>query len=269
MHIYIPSRSREWMLYEGTLRHIPPGMATIVVPESQMEIYRATVRDQYEIIGISDDIRIAAKRHEIGRIAQARGQPRFMMMDDDLELLIRRSDEVWNLRKMEGARELVQALSWLTMIMSTDSRVTHAGFSPREGNNHFGVGGVLETADRNTRLMRAYAWDTETFLSLEHGRVSLMEDFDLSLQSLRQGGESVVLGYYASGQRTTNDPGGCSDYRTLELHNSQAEELRRLHPNFVTLRNKVNQSGSLAVRREVTISWKRAADEGARKRSKR
>lgn len=266
MRVYIPSRSRAGDLHDGSLRHIPHGGATLVVPRSQQEEYTRAVRGEYPVIGLPDEWRIAEKRREIGRIAAESGEDRFMMVDDDLEFLVRKSDEVWNLRKLDGPREWRTMLGWVSMVLDWP-HVTHAGLSAREGNNNYGVGSPLQIVERNTRLVRAYAWRTREFLELEHCRLSVMEDFDASLQSLRRGGENVALGYFASGQRATNGPGGCSDWRTLEVHNTEgAEALARLHPRFVSLRTKQNKTGSLAVRREVTISWKAAAASGKRAR---
>lgn len=264
MRIYIPSRSRADTLFDGTLRHIPQGEATIVVPHSQVAEYERILRGYSPVVGVPDEWRIARKRLEIGRMAQAAGEGTFMMMDDDLELLVRKSPEVWNLRKMADARELRTALGWVETLLAMDG-CTHAGLSPREGNNNFGVGEPMQIVEWCTRLVRAVAWRTDAYLALEHCRLAVMEDFDTSLQSLRRGGRNAALGYFASGQPATNAPGGCADWRTLEVHNTEgARALAALHPRFVTLREKRNKTGSLATRLEVTISWKAAAESGRR-----
>jgi hypothetical protein len=95
---------------------------------------------------------------------------------------------------------------------------------------------------------------------MEHGRVEIMEDFDLNLQMLRAGYSSAVLYKYANGQGETNAPGGCSTFRTLELHNRNVAKLAELHPGFVKLKTnrKTKSGGELSNRHEATIYWKKA-----------
>ena len=141
----------------------------------------------------------------------------------------------------------------------------HVGVSAREGNNRIGVGG-LDLRNDNTRTLRALAYRTDSFLGVVHGRVDVMEDFDVNLQILRGGGSNTSLHYWAQGQSMTNAPGGCSTYRTHEVHERSAEKLAELHPGLVRLRLKENKTdaGGFGTRKEVTIQWKKAYQEGQR-----
>ena len=116
----------------------------------------------------------------------------------------------------------------------------------------------------NVRPMRAQGFQTEAFLSFEHGRVRVMEDFDITLQILRAGGSCAVNYYYAQGQRMTNEAGGCSTWRTHEIHEESARRLAELHPGIVSLRQKQNKGdqNGFGTRTEVTIQWKSAWAEG-------
>ena len=59
----------------------------------------------------------------------------------------------------------------------------------------------------------------------------------------------------------TQSKGGCSSFRTLDLHNKCMKELQRKFPQFVELREKVTKNSgerSGQSRLAATISWKKA-----------
>jgi hypothetical protein len=265
--ICIPSRSRAERLSKGLITQIPGewlDRVRVFVPESQRREYVMHLPGCVEVVPQPDRVRIAEKRHRMGYYAWQSLHESFFMVDDDVQFLVRRSAEDWRLQ--EASMDSVADMLDLVQCILEDSAevvspFSHVGISAREGNNRAGVGDIT-LSDRNTRCYRAVAWRTEEFLKLEHCRVPLMEDFDVSLQSLEQGRQNLCLSYWAQGQRVTNESGGCSDWRTLEMHNAAAHELAALHPQFVSLRQKINRSGvreGLSERTEVTIQWKRAA----------
>jgi hypothetical protein len=181
-----------------------------------------------------------------------------MMWDDDSHLLVRKGSEDWRLQ-YASHDDVDEMLAMVEGTFDAYPDVGHIGLSSREGNNRLGIGAPHELVAWNTRIMRVYAWDTELFLQLEHGRVQVQEDFDTALQGLSLGRQNVLLGYWASGQVGTSEPGGCSDYRTLELHNSAVLRMAELWPGIVKVREKQNKSGrELSSRLESTIMWKRA-----------
>jgi len=280
MRIYIPSyrRGTAAELSRGPLTRLPPedlADTFLVVRPGEVDDYRLAVEQLIEqtgnvqlggvvILDVDPDcIGIGPKREWIGRHALGSGCDRFAMMDDDVDLLVRRGPDDWRLR----AQEVSDTRIMLAHIDRLLDRHAMVGVSSREGNNRVGVGDVLDESmvQLNTRIMRIMAVLTETWVGLEHGRVQFMEDFDLTLQMLRRGGTNACLYYYANGQRLTNAPGGCSEARTRETHEASARRLAELHAPHVRLRQKENKTDSdgLGTRTEVTIAWKRAAAEGA------
>jgi hypothetical protein len=230
-----------------------------------MEEYDAVLRGMgwptFSVIETPPHVRgIGPTRHWIGLDALSRGEAKFVMMDDDIDFLVRRSPEDWRLtaQNQGDAWHMFEEIEhWL-------DRYASVGISSREGNNRAGVGGPR---DENmvavaTRVMRMFGCRTLEWLQMEHGRVEVMEDFDLQLQLLRAGHGNCCLFYYANGQRMTSMAGGCSTYRTHDLHEASARRLQELHgERLVRLRDKVNKTDreGFGTRKEVTIYWKRAA----------
>lgn len=265
MHIYIPSRGRAHQIgTDSTLLRLPPdhrARTTIVTHESEHQLYLDAVREAFPDSGVGvwsagDYENIAVKRHRIGQHVARMEQPSFLMMDDDVDFLIRKGDDVWNLRACTD-EEVGELMDFIAEQLIFYAQV---GVSAREGQNRWGVGPRRTLVALNTRLMRIVGYQTEAFLSVEHNRVPVMEDMDVNLQLLRQGRDNLLICYWANGQRMTNAPGGCSIWRTLEVHNAAAERLAELHPGFVTTRLKTNKTDAdgLGTRTEVTVQWKRA-----------
>lgn len=257
------------MIYRGPAAQLPETFVpTFVVPEEQVTQYESEIKTRdirADVCGIRYE-GIADKRRIIGEMAAQEGHQKFCMLDDDIGFLVRKSPDVWNLRPTERA-DVHEMLAWIEAQLEVFQQV---GISAREGNNRPGVGTVDSLVDINTRCMRVLAYQTEVFNSLEHGRVPFMEDFDISLQILEKGGQNVMSYWWAQGQGKTNERGGCSDYRTLELHEKAAHRLHELHPDFVKLRQKRNKTDAngFGTRTECTIQWKRAAKAGYDKLTK-
>ncbi len=266
MHVYIPSRGRHTKaeLRRGPVAQFTPAQraeTTYVVPTEEITIYKSGVAalwPEVKVVGRVYDT-IGEKRALIGRDAEFRKRDRFAMMDDDINLLVRRSDDDWRLRAAMPD-EVTFMLATMDAYLNTHASV---GISAREGNNRAGVGDIDMLAMPNTRVMRCLAYRTKDFNACEHNRLPFMEDFDVQLQLLRKGLGNCCLYYWGNGQAMTNAPGGCAITRTHELHEASARKLAELHPGFVRLRQKTNKTDKtgLGTRTEVTIAWKRAAGE--------
>lgn len=268
--MYIPSRGRytQSEIQRSTMMEFSPGTPiNLVVWPEEAEQYTKAIENEpllfaTEVLVLPADVPkgIASKRKYIGEIAASRKEDRFMLMDDDIGFLVRRSADDWRLRATTHleTRDMMRAIDAYLNVYAA------VGVSAREGNNRFGVGDVDALVVPNTRMMRAYAFQTELFNAVEHCRVDVMEDFDVFLQLLRQGYDIALLAYYAQGQSMTNAPGGCSVWRTHELHEQSAHKLAALHEGFVRTRQKQNKTdaGGFGTRTEVTVSWKKAAEAG-------
>lgn len=277
MGIYVPSCDRYSTLESGVLRTASPelrGSIIYVVPEGQGEKYREALRSlqkKYAGVDYSGVVEcpekgIAKTRLWIGHHARNLCIDKFLMLDDDIQFFQRKSTDpnVANLLPILPAQVNVM----VSTVEAALDKYAHVGISAREGNNHLNGSVLIEAtfraAQENTRTLRALAYRTADFLSCEHGRVEVMEDFDVNLQLLEKGLPNLNLATWAQDQKMTNAPGGCSSYRSQEVQTRSAERLAELHPGSVKLRQKENKTGGeFGSRTEVTIYWQKTFKNAA------
>jgi len=262
MRIYIPSFKR-WKTIgvEGTVARIPYSehqRCVVVVRHCEQDDYHRSlmpyINDGLKLLVVPDDIQIAEKRRRIGLHAAAHGEEKFAMMDDDLVFAVRKSETGTSLRRQDDS-------DFLEMLVSVEDhleRYAHVAISLRQGNNNSGPGPSPLLAECG-RGIRCVGYKTETFNSCEHGRVRIMEDIDITLQLLRRGMPNAILFWWAQDQKQTNAPGGCSEWRTKEVQETEALKLHALHPEFTKPREKANKTGGdFGTRTELTVFWRKA-----------
>jgi hypothetical protein len=261
MKIFIPSHKRVDTLKAKTLAQIPKNWlehTIIVVRTNEALAYGSKIKNVPVILGVTAN-GIAQTRHAIGDYCMKANIKQFVMLDDDL---------VFYRRKDGTTTELIKTspLDMSHMFSEMRRQLTHhamVGISTRQGNNSLGEGSQMDLYDDNCRILRAMAFNTRDFLGIQPARLALMEDFDTTLQLLRQGKTNRNLYWWAQDQAMTQAAGGCSEYRTHDMHESSARALQALHPAFVQLVEKINKGGGeFGWRTEVRIQWKLAAEEG-------
>ena len=268
--IFIPSRSRANRLSKSVLTKLPPEIlryVSLVVPFNQSYSYVVAVDDlrlniKQVIPCIAEGI--SETRKTIGQYSKDRHSNSFIMLDDDLTDWATRIGPDTHKLRQSTSDDMIEMFTWVQTAL-TD--YAHVSISPR-GNNMIRNSQGIFMGEKplimgNVRTLRLLAYRTEEFLSVEHGRVPIMEDFDVNLQLLEKGYKNIQSYNWTQDQRQTALPGGCSDYRSLELHDAGARRLAELHPNFVKLVKKINKSKvthnkEFTERTEVVIQWKRA-----------
>jgi hypothetical protein len=262
MRLFIPSLGRADRIHQGTLGKLPTSLhsnTTVVCQAHEASAYRAALLNtpDVELMVLPKSItRIEPTRRHIAEACDMVGVEKFCMLDDDIEFYIRRDqeadhDEWWKLTA-PGPEDIYEMFASISRALH---QYAHVGVSGREGNNRTREGEV-----ENTRYMRLLAYRTADYLATEGGRVHIMEDFDVALQMLRAGLPSLVFYRFAQGQSKTQADGGCSVWRTHQVHNAGAEKLAELHPGFVRTRQKQNKTDreGFGTRTEVTVYWKKA-----------
>lgn len=261
MRIFIPSLGRANIMHRATLSKIPESwltLTTLVCQAHEAEEYEQQSRAfGCGLLVLPEEIkRITPTREYIGRMCQEEEIDKMVMLDDDIEFYTRRKqftqDEDWWKLSAPDDTDVELMLNCISVDLDT---YAHVGVSGREGNNR-----VRDPFVENTRYMRLLAYRTDMYMACEHGRVEVMEDFDIALQLLRAGHKNKVYYRWAQGQAKTQAAGGCSVWRTHDVHNAGAERLAELHPQFVRTRQKENKTdaGGFGTRTEVTVQWKRA-----------
>lgn len=263
--IYVPSRGRfDERLSKGPCSQFPKGtdivyvVGTDEVGKYALGFYENDVTARLLVCPYQPDI--AKVREWCGHHAKASGLSKFVLMDDDVGLLVRKAEDTFQLRAVEPVDTRLM-LIWMEKALDSFENV---GISGREGNNRAGNSNMFDLVMYNTRLMRVQGFQTDAFLKCVHGRTRVMEDFDISLQILENGGQNICNYYWAQGQKMTNDTGGCSEWRTHAVHEESAKKLAELHPTVVSLRQKENKTDKdgFGTRTEVTVQWKSAAAIG-------
>ena len=89
----------------------------------------------------------------------------------------------------------------------------------------------------------------------------IAEDYYVTLQLLTMGFPNMISYRARVNPNETQAKGGCSTFRSLEIHNESMRELQRRFPQFVKLREKIAKNSgewSNKVKLAATISWKEA-----------
>ena len=256
LRVYIPTRGRvgvqkTWGYLPESVRKLTklvidpddePGfkrtqLPYVVCPEKGITHVRRWIIEKSaheKIIMMDDDLRFAKRTGEI-TIPEKSGVPTHHYVTVDGEALV---------PMFEGISEKLEDYA-------------HVSIAFRQ----FSADKMVDWYD-NTRQMRILCYRKSVIKRhVVLGRVEIMEDFDITLQLLRAGYPNTSGYTFVQDQTATQAPGGCSTYRTHELHDREARKLAELHAPFVQLRQKVNKSkiaGAFGTRTEVTINWKSA-----------
>lgn len=247
MEIYVPSLSR--FERSTTLERLEGNWdkdkTYLVVREDQFKDYKPLAK-KHKVTLLPCPVKgIANTRLFCGRHAK----DTFIMFDDDLRFNVRYRDSVR--LYVSTDEEVVKMLNMCAKKLKT---YAHVAVSARFGNNSLQWPYV-----ENSRPLRALGYQKKPFLSCEHGRVTVMEDFDVTLQLMKKGYKNCIITCYAQGQEKTQAKGGCSDYRTHQVQEESAKLLQKFHPECVNLiqTNKTSM-GEFGQRTDVKIYWQRA-----------
>ena len=258
MNIYIPTRGRAD--HQVTLSYFPEELrqqVTLVVDHDEADQY--TKYDCKTMVCPETVHDIATKRKYIHENSTTN---KIVMLDDDLRFYIRKKHNDWHLRYLEG--EEYPAMFGLIDKWLDD--YAHVGISAREGNNR-----VEHLSVENTRYMRVLAYNLDMFKGkdIELFRTKVMSDFDMNLQLLSKGLPNKVSYYYAQGHGSSNAPGGCSEWRNVQMQSEGAEILKSHHPDVVRVVERETKTAwgagkeGTVIRKDVNIQWKKALKLGA------
>lgn len=250
MTIFIPTYGRSGS--QVTFANLPEKVrskAYLVVQNREKHLYDAFPR---KLILPPKIQTVAPTRQWIMEWAYRHGEDYVVMLDDDIRFATRRKDDP---TKFTDATDK-DIVAMLESIYEMLGSYAHVGVLAREGGNR-----RTEVHVYNTRMTRILAYDTKVFIDnkIKFNRLPLQEDFDVTLQLLRRGCENAVLCNWVHDQKQSNAPGGCSTFRTKEMHDANAEALASLHPDFVKVVEKTTKGAwGGGTRKDVVVQWKKA-----------
>jgi hypothetical protein len=247
MRIFIPTRARidkQITRREFFLDKVPY-QVTYVVPESEEARFRRN-HTTVEVITVPDSFRLSDIRQWLVDEHHT-PDPFHCCFDDDLVFLRRKAPLDVHQRKgneVDAKECFARIEDWL------DQGYVHGALSQRAGNNHElnyykVIGRATDTHFYNAAVLRGE--------EVKINAVTLRQDFHTTLTLLERGYPNVIDHEFMSGQ-TDGKPGGCEVYRTKEMLAEQAEVLRSLHPDFVTIVEK-ERKGGFGVSTDVRIQW--------------
>lgn len=268
MALYIPSRSR-WgrclTLNQLGAEALQGRRVFMVVPHEQRNDYIHLAANSTTAWGCRVPVLswpkvkgIARTRQAIGLHAAEEGYPSFLMLDDDLRFAYRTNPkETDNSKRKLAIADSRQCSLMLHAMENALSEHAHGAIRHRMAYNDKNLKYPREFS---VRALRALGYQTHLFNTCKHGRVDIMEDFDVTLQLLARGHPNCVLTHWVQDQSQTQAQGGCSDYRTHQLHARSVTRMAKLWGDrIVKLREKQNKTGGeFGTRLEATIFWKKS-----------
>lgn len=226
---------------------------TLVVQHSEAAMYERYDADA-RIYVLPEQVRtIAPTRQWI--LEKVGTDEALIMVDDDLVFYRRRDDDRTKLRDITP-EELHGAFHQMGKGLED---YAHVGFAAREGANR-----NTESWLFNTRIMRVLGYNRHTLREegIRFDEMQVMEDFHVALTLLERGHSNAVLNDFAHNQGGSGKEGGCSHFRTAELHAANAHLLAQLHPGVVRVVQKETKGAwGGGTRTDVVISWKKARGE--------
>jgi hypothetical protein len=226
--------------------------------EDRVEELRKHVPDTINIIGNPMDIDGIAdiRQRCIDHPLVGKGKVWFI---DDLVTFGWRNEQMKQFNGMEETE-------WLKMYQMVETLLDdymQVGFSARGGNNHVEedtkeVGRAYTTYGLRTDLMLKEGIRFDGMYQLNK-EVKLYEDYWITLRMLTSGFKNCIIYKYFFNY-THNNAGGNSTFRTLELQEQAALELKKHFPQFVTVETKEGAWGKMGMenRKEVRIQWLKA-----------
>lgn len=174
-----------------------------------------------------------------------------VMIDDDLKFATRSLENKYTTFDDEG-QCFGQMI--INMMSRCDEYYPIVGITARQFSNN------KPLFSEDTRIIQLFCFHMPTIRKEDmwfgNSGMTFMSDYYFTLSMLQRGYHNLVLNTYTRDERA-QAPGGCSEYRTVELYNESAKELYRKFPGLVRLEWKENGAWK-EPRLTPHISWRKA-----------
>jgi hypothetical protein len=248
MHIVIPTAFRGWD-GQHTLKKLAPILGanfllTIVCPRAERKEYggyNVTVRPE-SAAGIGPTRQWIMDTFKTDKI---------VMVDDDLAN--------WGVRISPDAGRYMRAkdddiLDAFKRLEQHLEVYAHAGLGPRFFAN------TKRNFEFNAKMVRVLGYRADIIRSHRLKFAPLVEDTDMTIQLFRAGYASVTDYGCVHDQVLDNAPGGCSEYRTIDMHNQITRLVACYHNDFIdVVEKKAGPQWGGASRLETRVKWAKLA----------
>ena len=257
MELVIPTFKR--LHNQITLHNIPKSLlenVTLVVqPQEEIEAKKI----HHKIFVVSDNnIGFAKTIRDLTYEFAVNRQTRFWILDDDLTFLRHYEKDDGKLKKEPMVeKDFVEVLEKTNKWM--DKGFSHGAFGTT-WNNPLGKFPYVE----NSRIMTNKYYDgkviSKIWKDIDWVGCCGAEDFYVNLQLLTKGYPNRVWYEFIVNPGESHKDGGCSIYRDAEYHNKSCEELKRLFPQFITIKYKPNPNKNMkgVMMAHSQVQWKKA-----------
>jgi len=223
--------------------------------EKTVLVVDAADSDKYNmpIITIPEGMKgIASIREWIVKQSQ---EEKICMFDDDLDLVYTRtSNETGQTNRKLNDNEIDDMFSlmdeWLNnyVFCGLDATWSH----PQFDTDYKLCGRVCSNVFYNIKTL--------PMNELNWTDIEISEDYNIALQLLTKGFPNKISTRYRVSPVGNFSSGGCSSYRTIELHNESFIKLQEKFPKFITLKEKIQNSGLWKGQKRLAgvIQWKKA-----------
>lgn len=253
--IYIPTKGRPTLQKTYTnLTNDLKEITYLVIDKEDFNPYVEAGIPEGNLLVVPKKIKgIASTRQEIIKNAYKLDIDNICMLDDDITFQRRVKGKIVNSTNSQVNSAFKQIVSWL------DSGYVHCGIAIRSMDYDNPSNSKVVS-----RMMHVLGY-SPSFI-IENGCSFLkgvtkdfsMDDFHMTLQLLRKGEKNIVSLINRISPSASNSKGGASLWRTLESHNKSAMQLKKNHPEFVTVKEKHGWQGMEGKRLDVIIQWKKA-----------
>jgi len=255
--LYIPTIGRENS--QITYSNIPDSWKSKVVFVIQEKDASYDFFKDKNVVTTANSIGIAKTRHEIAKLGKGK---KYAILDDDIEFLIR-PDPTTNSKRKVTDKEFDEAMTlmstWLDLpsVVSTGLAATWSPY-PSEW---------VETECFRPCCNVFYNGNTLPVDKINWDYLEVSEDFWVMMQILDLSLKNKISFKFFINSGASQKSGGCSGYRTLDLHNDCFKKLKEKYPKYVSLKEKIVKSGGFSNVPQIkgVIQWKKLYKDSFKK----
>lgn len=253
MKIFIPTWKRLDKQQTLNSMHDTDNVWLVVRPEEE-----AGAREIHKNVFVLDD-HVSNFPETVENIVMRNVGERVLICDDDIKFVTFREDEPTDLgyarwTKNIDAESEKKLRAKVNEMM--DNGYVHGGFwhAGLAAKRHEDI--VKKPVDYNARYNNVKWYDLSAFdpNDINWTDVLAAEDYHVEMQLILKGYDAAIIRDFAFRAAKSHSKGGCSEYRTNDVHNQSQLKLAELYPDWITA-NPINDKGVVT----VNIAFKKAA----------